>query len=421
MCGNPRHSDGLERFASAARLSRARLQKPDSQSILIESCERLAWRYRPSPRSSYTCAHSQQLERMNAESMSVSDRNSPHISTCGGNRGLIECALALQAQGQDLVLAIVTASEGSTYQKPGALVLLDASGVRAGVISGGCLEPELEVKAREVLAQKRAQLAEFNTQSDEDLVFGSGIGCRGRMWVLLLPQSAQSPAPLLQALVAAQQAGLALTIELDVTGNLGAGRAHTTTQHWTWTSAGTMSPTPPAITLDISTMTRRLHIAPPSRLLLLGAGPETPSLVACARQMGWQSWVVEHRARWSQLAYQAAADQVIELAPIAAHSQLHATRFDAALVMSHNFSTDLAHLRCLAQSDMAYIGLLGPPARRDELLAELGDEAVSLHPRLRAPVGLPLGGQGPEAIALSIAAELQQHFARYAQREKNHD
>ena len=360
---------------------------------------------------------------MNPKSMSVSDPNNSHIIACGGNRGLIERALALHASGHDLVLAIVTATEGSTYQKPGALVLLDANGVRAGVISGGCLEPELELNARDVLAQKRAQLAEFNTQSDEDLVFGSGIGCRGRIWVLLLPQAAQSIAPLLQALQVSQQAGLALTIELDGAGDIGAGRAQTATQQWSWSSAGTNLQTPHANeALEISTATTRLHIAAPSRVLLLGAGPETPSLIACARQMGWQSWVAEHRGRWSQLAHRAAADHVIELAPLAAHSQLQATHFDAALVMSHNFSTDLAHLRFLARSEISYIGLLGPPARRDELLAELGDAVALLRSRLHAPVGLPLGGQGPEAIALSIAAELQQHFARGTSvRLKNHD
>ena len=118
--------------------------------------------------------------------------------------------------------------------------------MRAGVISGGCLEPELELNARDVLAQKRAQLAEFNTQSDEDLVFGSGIGCRGRIWVLLLPQAARSTVPLLQALQVSQQAGLALTIELDGAGDIGAGRAQTMQQQWSWTSAGTDSPTPHA-------------------------------------------------------------------------------------------------------------------------------------------------------------------------------
>ncbi len=85
--------------------------------------------------------------------------------------------------------------------------------------------------------------------------------------------------------------------------------------------------------------------------------------------------------------------------------------FDAALVMTHVADTDLEALRALALTDVPYVGLLGPPARRDELLALLEpDERVALRSRLHAPVGLPLGGEGPEAIALAIAAQLQQTF-----------
>jgi xanthine dehydrogenase accessory factor len=79
--------------------------------------------------------------------------------------------------------------------------------------------------------------------------------------------------------------------------------------------------------------------------------------------------------------------------------------------MSHNFGIDAQHLHFCARSDVGYIGLLGPPARRDALLTELGADADRLRGRLHAPVGLDLGGSGAEAIALAIAAELQQHFA----------
>ncbi len=79
--------------------------------------------------------------------------------------------------------------------------------------------------------------------------------------------------------------------------------------------------------------------------------------------------------------------------------------------MTHQASADLEALRTLATLPVPYVGLLGPPARRDELLAMLEPEArTSLLPRLRAPVGLPLGGEGPEAIALAIAADLQRFF-----------
>ena len=136
-------------------------------------------------------------------------------------------------------------------------------------------------------------------------------------------------------------------------------------------------------------------------------------MLAIAARCGWSSVLVEHRGRWSAFARAAPADTRIESGPDAALRQLDAQRaFDAAIVMSHNFSLDAQYLRFCAAGDIGYVGLLGPPARRDALLAELGADGERLRPRLSAPVGLDLGGSGPEAIALAIAAQLQQHFSR---------
>jgi xanthine dehydrogenase accessory factor len=76
-------------------------------------------------------------------------------------------------------------------------------------------------------------------------------------------------------------------------------------------------------------------------------------------------------------------------------------------VMSHHLATDRAYLQALAGSSIPYVGLLGPAARRERLLGDLGNAAAALRPRLRAPVGLDLGASSPEAIALSIVAEIQ--------------
>jgi xanthine dehydrogenase accessory factor len=116
--------------------------------------------------------------------------------------------------------------------------------------------------------------------------------------------------------------------------------------------------------------------------------------------------------RWSAFARSVRSDRLIELAPAAAGAVLADDRTDAVIVMSHNFALDAQHLRWCVQREIGYVGLLGPPARRDQLLVELGDDAARLRPRLHAPVGLDLGGSGPEAIALAIMAELQQHLAR---------
>jgi xanthine dehydrogenase accessory factor len=77
------------------------------------------------------------------------------------------------------------------------------------------------------------------------------------------------------------------------------------------------------------------------------------------------------------------------------------------VLMSHHLATDLSYLRALATSAVPYVGLLGPAARRDKLLARLGLEARALNGRLHAPIGLPLGGRTPEAVALAIVAEIQ--------------
>ena len=332
----------------------------------------------------------------------------------GGVRGLLDKLDAMHAAGDIAVLGIVVATEGSTYQKPGALVLLGRDGLRHGVISGGCLEGELVQRAQAVFDSGRAALVDFDTRSDEDLVFGSGTGCRGRVHLLLLPQP--RGAPLAQALRQATHDGAALTLNLALDGDaIGAGEAEIagsestiTRRDWQWDAGGA----PRSATAGGPRA--QLQIAPPPRVLLLGAGPETPPLLDFMRHFGWFVTVVEHRGRWSAFADAELADVLLALPPSAAIEALATERVDAAIAMSHNYAIDAHYLRFCAQRAIAYVGLLGPPARRDALLAELGADADRLRPRLHAPVGLDLGGSGPEPIALAIVAELQRFFANMA-------
>lgn len=335
----------------------------------------------------------------------MNDGNTP----TGGLRGLLDVLWRIHARNENAVLGIVIATEGSTYQKPGAMVLLDGRGLRHGVISGGCLEPALEDAARKVYESGRAATVEFDTRSDEDLLFGSGIGCRGRVQLLLLPLPPQ--APLARSLYSALDQGRALRLTFSTSDNdIGAGAASfaaesTSSSLAQWNREGRAADSLGATSL-------RFDIAMPPRVLLLGAGPETAPLASFARRLGWFVDVVEHRGRWSAYAQQAAVDRRIDLAPEAAMTALAGEQYDAALVMSHNYTIDLAWLRFCAQSETGYIGLLGPAARRDALLAEFdADTRARLLPRLHAPVGLDLGGHGGEAVALAITAQLQQHFS----------
>ncbi|MFY2762902.1 XdhC family protein [Arenimonas sp. MALMAid1274] len=335
------------------------------------------------------------------------------MTPLGGNRAVIERAIALRADGRRFALALVTDTEGSTYRKPGALALVTDAGERLGTLSGGCLEPALDQLARDTLASGRIGMAMFDTRSEDDLVFGSGSGCRGRMRVLAWPIGPE-PRPLFDALVSAYRDGVPLELALIVEGeDAGRGLA--------WRNGDAAPAKGDALALSLrgapdglhtweGTVFARLCVDAPPRLLLLGAGPEAPPLLQLARTLGWFTSVADHRPALLDATRLADADRRREARP----SETLAAEVDdadAVLVMTHLASTDLEALRVLARHEVPYIGLLGPPGRRDELLAELSfkDREV-LRPRLHAPVGLPLGGEGPESIALAITADLQRHF-----------
>jgi xanthine dehydrogenase accessory factor len=325
----------------------------------------------------------------------------------GGRRAILAGLRELARARRPGVLAVVLQTTGSTYRKPGAIVLLDASGVRAGTLSGGCLETELEHVAHDVIGAGCAREVRFDTSGDEDRVFGSGTGCGGSSRVLLVPLPF-ADAPLRDALLASESHGLAL--ELAFAGaaqSTGEGEARVGEDVYRFDRTGG-----PRAGDAVPECPLHVRLPAPRRLLLLGAGPETRPLLTLLHLLDWQAELLEHRARWLRYAASGGADQTYEQTPEHLPDLLSTRRFDAALVMYHNLSLDARALRPLADAAIEHVGLLGPPARRDDLLREIGGAATQrLDGRLHAPVGLPLGGEGAEAIALSIAAQLQQRFA----------
>jgi xanthine dehydrogenase accessory factor len=332
----------------------------------------------------------------------------------GGLPGLLRALADLHARDEVGVLGLVYETAGSTYQKPGALVLLGSQGMIHGAISGGCLEPELEERARAVQRSGLAQTIEFDTRSDEDLIFGSGTGCRGRIHLLLLPQA--RGAPFTRALNRLVAVGGALDVGISIESpDPGSGQAVLNGTPWFWGPDGRMG------LFQECAATVALKIAAPPRVLLFGAGPETLTLNLFTARVGWLLQVLEHRGRWLKFAQAAGVDQVIELPPDEAEEVWREQPVSAAIAMTHNYALDMQHLALCARSDLSYIGLLGPASRRDAMLTDLGPDLASrLNGRLRAPVGLDLGGRGPEPLALAIVAELQQHFANETRRFAKH-
>lgn len=312
------------------------------------------------------------------------------------HRHLLEISARAHQRGDPAALAVVIDTEGSTYVSAGAMALFGAREGQVGWLSGGCLEPEIEKRARNAVAHARIEWMDIDTREDEDLIGGSALGCRGRLRLALLPLA------LLQdwlALVDAWRGSrtpLQLRIGIDGELSVEAGVLHRESRLQVATQDAS----------DCAVRHWQVQVPAPPRVLMFGAGPETPTLLPLLRSLGWMTTLVERRARWQ--VESGHADVVVEATPETALASLDAQAFDAALVMNHNFEMDREALFALADVGIPFIGLLGPMRRKEDLFRVLPAAARdALQPRLHSPVGLKLGGQGPEAIALSIAAQLQ--------------
>ncbi|MFO1456881.1 MAG: XdhC family protein [Steroidobacteraceae bacterium] len=311
-----------------------------------------------------------------------------------------------RAAGRPMVAAIVIATTGSTYRKPGAWMLFAQSGERAGLLSGGCLEGDLGERAARLLASdRRLELTSYDSRTSDDPVWGLGLGCEGLMRILLLRVDAASDWQPLAELARFESAGAAgaWSVALRADGDAASmvGRV--------WLTDHGLAPGLSTALVDgVRTDLFVAHVPRAWRVLVCGAGPDVEPVVAWGASLGWQLTVVDHRPAYVEPARFPAARDVQRVAADELGSAVELARFDAAVVMSHHLVADGHYLAALAASPVPYVGLLGPAARRERLYAEIGpDAAAALRPRLRAPVGLDLGGRAPEAIALSIVAEVQ--------------
>ncbi len=287
---------------------------------------------------------------------------------------LLEFFDTRRERGVSLVLVTVIDTQGSTYSKAGAQMLVDSDGVFRGMLSGGCLEGDLAVRARVVIDSGQAQTVTYDLAQDDEL-WGMGAGCDGMIRVLLLPLTPDNAYAPFADMADVLRGRDATEFRLPLEGE---------------------DPDEVAIT-----------IVPPPRVLVLGAGLDAEPVVRFAAELGWRVTVADHRPAYIDGGNFAAAESRHCVPADDISKSIDLSLFDMAIVMSHHLASDRAYLRQLARTGMTYVGLLGPRARRERLLAELGDDAGELPESLRGPAGIDIGGHGPAPIALSIIAEMQ--------------
>ena len=281
-------------------------------------------------------------------------------------RGFIDFLDRHAAAGRSLAVVTVVGTEGSTYSKSGTQILVNEDGDYCGMVSGGCLEGDLADRARRAIASGEPSRCDYDLRVDDD-VFGLGIGCEGLIRVAIQPlSSADDHAPLAAAIRGERS--------FPVLGD-----DHELAELW---------------------------LRPPPAILLLGGGADVRPLVGLCGVLGWDVTVNDHRPAYVD-ALAGLGIPVLCGPPGDTGERIDAGDVDAAIVMSHHLASDREYLRWLASTTVPFVGLLGPPHRRDRLLQEIGPAADALAARLHAPVGARIGGRGPAAIALEVVAELQ--------------
>ena len=263
-------------------------------------------------------------------------------------------------------LATLVQTEGSTYRKPGARLLVDSDGGTLGVLSGGCLEDQIARSGQKVIDDASPVLLSFDTK----LLYG----CDGQLKILVEPlpaagQNGNLITEIGRLLRNREVCRIRICFEGDAMGS-------------------------DILPFDILVAEQRgvfIDTVPlPVRLLLFGTGPEIEPITQLAGNLGW---VAECFGHPSELAEDFRPDAQT-----------------AALVMTHNFGRDLLALDRIRPLQLGYIGLLGPRKRHAELLARLSEyRPLDFNAEVKtlfAPAGLDIGSEAPEEIALSIVSEV---------------
>jgi xanthine/CO dehydrogenase XdhC/CoxF family maturation factor len=333
--------------------------------------------------------------------------------------GLIVAAWAEAVrQNVPAILATVVKVSGSAYRSPGARMLITETGARTGSISGGCLEGDVLKKAWWLTGERRAAVRVYDNSSEEEAIWEFGLGCNGVVHVLLERWDAEAK-PLTVELLAACQSGptggvLASVIGGEDVGEKSAIFPDGTVRSEVGSKALEAQIDGCARAVFESTESRVVevggvevfveYVAPPLPLLIVGAGQDALPLVRLAKELGWQVTVVDGHSNQARPERFPLADRVLVCDPADPLAGLSINRNTCAVVMSHSYSQDEAFVRALLPQPIRYLGVLGPRKRTDRMLSGAGGAGAG---HLHSPVGLDIGADSPEEIALSIVSEIK--------------
>lgn len=349
-------------------------------------------------------------------------------------KSIVEAFRQAQKNGKKAALATVVKVEGSSYRRPGARMLVTEDGQLTGAISGGCLEGDALKKALFAISSGKNKLVTYDTMDEDDIKFGVQLGCNGIVHILFEPlglTSIHDPIQLLDKLSADRVDTVLLTLfSFDQVAQAGTCAL--------FAKDGLQGFLPPEhidfLSGDLSNCLNEKHsvikhyssgslsmealiefIPPPPALIIAGAGNDVQPLVNMAAALGWHITVVDGRSSHLSPQRFAMADRLMLAKPGKVLEELRPDARTAFLLMSHNYNYDLGLLQELTRIDFSFLGILGPAQKKERMLKELADKGIEFSEQQRTaiygPVGLDIGAETAEEIALSILAEIKAVFS----------
>jgi xanthine/CO dehydrogenase XdhC/CoxF family maturation factor len=295
------------------------------------------------------------------------------------------------------VLATIIQTDGSSYRKAGAMMLINDMGQYFGLLSGGCLESDIMRQARRCWDNKQNRIVEYDMREEEDLAWQLGIGCGGMVRILLQPVHCDNDYLKLDELNGYLEQRQQAEYHQKIDENFPINKVIPVVDKMPSNARSTQSKQ------TDNTFVQLLSPAP--LLAVFGAGVDAKPVVSIAAELGWQVMLVDPRVGYAKAEFFPTASQIIRSGLDDLHNEPWLHQIDVALILTHNIKLDAAALKLVQNSSARYIGLLGPIHRTDRVLAFAKLARNELTKPLANPVGLRLGGELPESIALSMLSE----------------
>ncbi len=329
---------------------------------------------------------------------------------------------------QIAALATVVEVRGSTYRRPGARMLITPNNC-IGSISGGCLEADVAMRSQQVIASGQPMLVQYDTASPDDIIWGLGLGCNGLVRVFIERLHQLNPVTFIAESWRNRQVSVLATV-VSTQANLDVGTHLMLSQDENAVSR-IKNPTLAALILNDARVAlsnnqstlNQYHlpvgdaevfievIQPPIPLVIFGAGDDAKPVAHFAKELGWHVTVVDSRPAYATLERFPLADALVVSRPEQISNYINIDSRTVTVVMTHNYLQDQELLKTLLPAAGQYLGVLGPKSRTERLLRELLEQGIALSEtnlsRLYAPIGIDIGADNPEEIALAIVAEIR--------------